>query len=185
MPDEDRELVERYLRGDRAAFGRLVERHRRRVYNIAYRMLGPTDAEDATQEVFVTCLRKLSGVRFESAFTTWLYRVTVNVCTDLLRKRSREQAWEEPPDRPVPDATDTAGAAIDVQRALLQLPLEFRAPLVLHDIHDLPYEEVAECLGAPIGTVKSRIHRARVALARAMKGEPERPARPSKLEEAT
>lgn len=185
MSDEDRELAERYLRGDRAAFGLLVERHQRRVYNIAYRLVGPSDADDATQDVFLTCLRKLGGFRWESAFTTWLYRVTVNVCTDLLRKRAREAPTDEPPDRPAEDRADAAVAAADIERALLKVPMDFRAPLVLHDVHDLPYEKIADALGVPVGTVKSRIHRGRVALARALRGEPGGPPHTSKVEEST
>jgi RNA polymerase sigma-70 factor (ECF subfamily) len=183
---DDRELVRAHLRGNRGAFSTLVERHQRRVYNIAYRMLGrPEDAADATQEVFLTCLRKLSRYRGESAFTTWLHRVTVNVCHDALRKRSREQPAreEEGPEPASRDVADAAAAAVDVQRALSLVPEEFRAPLVLHDLDDLPYDEIAEILGAPLGTVKSRIHRGRVALARALRGEPQPPPGPSNVQE--
>lgn len=183
---DDRELVRAHLRGDRGAFSTLVERHQRRVYNIAYRMLGrPEDAADATQEVFLTCLRKLSGYRGDSAFTTWLHRVTVNVCHDALRRRSREQPArdEEGPELSSRDVADVAAAAVDVQRALSLVAEEFRTPLVLHDLDDLPYDEIAEILGAPLGTVKSRIHRGRVALARALRGEPQPPSGPSNVQE--
>jgi RNA polymerase sigma-70 factor (ECF subfamily) len=183
----DEELVRRYVRGDRAAFGTLVQRHERRVYNLAYRMLGrPEDAADATQEVFLICLRKLGGFRGRSAFTTWLHRVAANVCYETLRKRSRERTGEEelePP--PQPDHADASAAAVDVHRALQVVPDEFRAVLILHDLQGIPYEEIAEALGAPIGTVKSRLHRGRVALARALRGEPRRGAAPSNLEERT
>ena len=183
---DDRELVRAHLRGDRGAFSTLVERHQRRVYNIAYRMLGrPEDAADATQEVFLTCLRKLSGYRGDSAFTTWLHRVTVNVCHDALRRRSREQPArdEEGPELSSRDVADAAAAAVDVQRALSLVAEEFRTPLILHDLDDLPYDEIAEILGAPLGTVKSRIHRGRVALARALRGEPQPPSGPSNVQE--
>lgn len=182
----DAELVARYLAGDPGAFSTLVERHQRRVYNVALRMLGrPEDAADAAQEVFLTCLRKLGGFRGTSAFTTWLHRVTVNTCLDALRRRSREQPVEEPPERAAADHAEAAAAAADVQRGLLAVAEEFRVVLVLHDLQGLPYEEVAEVLGAPVGTVKSRLHRGRVALARALRGEPATPPPPSKLEEAT
>jgi RNA polymerase sigma-70 factor, ECF subfamily len=184
----DEELVRRYLRGDRPAFSLLMERHGRRVYNLAFRMLGrPEDADDATQETFLICYRKLSGFRGASAFTTWLHRVAVNVCHDALRKRARERPGQEeeiePP--PVPDPSEASADALDVQRALLAVPEDFRAVLILHDVQGVPYEEIAETLGTPLGTVKSRLHRGRVALGRALRGEQPRGASPSKLEETT
>jgi len=174
-PDED--LVRRYLSGDAGAFGTLVERHERRMYNLALRMTGrEEDARDATQDAFLTALRKLSSFRGEAAFTTWMHRVTVNACYDLLRKRQRaplldrgsderELAPEPPPAR---DHAESSDLSIDVQRALLQVPPDFRTVMILHDVQDLPYEQVAAIVGVPVGTVKSRLHRGRVALARAM-----------------
>jgi len=177
----DGELVSRYLAGDGAAFTALVHRHQRRVYNLAYRMLGrEDDANDATQDAFLTALRKLSTFRGEAQFTTWMHRVTVNVCYDVLRKRQREPrlAGPEDDDEPhselgpaAPDHADAAVAAIDVQRALLQVPLEFRVVLVMHDVQDMAYEDIAETIGVPIGTVKSRLHRGRAALGRLLTGE--------------
>lgn len=187
-PSTDEELVRRFLEGDRDAFGDLVQRHERRVYNLAYRMLGNREeARDAMQDVFLTCLRKLGAFRGESAFATWLHRVTVNQCYDTLRRRAREQPVEEQPEPrdAVPDPASAAAAAVDVQRALMAVPPEFRAVLVMHDVQGIPYDEIAEALGAPVGTVKSRLHRGRVALARALgeRGEPHRVPRPSNLEE--
>lgn len=184
----DGELVRRYLAGDRSAFSTLMERHERRVYNLAYRMLGRAeDAADASQETWLICLRKLGGFRGSSAFTTWLHRVTVNVCHDTLRKRAREEPVgdEAPEPPPSPDAAEASATAVDVQRALLQVPEEFRAALILHDVQGVPYDEIAEALGAPIGTVKSRIHRGRVALARALRGEHRAGSPPSNLQETT
>lgn len=181
MPEggtRDEDLVRRYLSGDRAAFAALVERHERRVYNLALRMTGrEEDARDAAQDAFLTVLRKLSSFRGEAAFTTWLHRVTINACYDLLRKRQRAPLLDldadlptvEPP--PSPDHADLSDLSIDVQRALLQVPEDFRAVMILHDVHDLPQEEVARIVGVPVGTVKSRLHRGRVALARAMGAE--------------
>ncbi|MFN2544383.1 MAG: sigma-70 family RNA polymerase sigma factor [Actinomycetota bacterium] len=175
MPDEptDRDLVARSVAGDRVAFALLVKRHERRVYNLAYRVLGrEEDARDATQDTLMTALRRLSSYRGEAAFTTWLHRVTVNACYDILRKRKREPSLElvdavETNISPHDHAESTA-TAVDVQRALLEVPLDFRAPLVMHDVQDMAYEDIAETLGVPVGTVKSRIHRGRVALARAL-----------------
>jgi RNA polymerase sigma-70 factor (ECF subfamily) len=179
-PDE--ELVRAFLDGDPDAFTAIVERHERRVFNVAYRMLGRRDdAVDASQDVFLTCLRKLRGFRGDAAFTTWLYRVTMNVCYDALRKRKREEPpGEELPEVPAPD--DTEATAVDVHRALGQLPEEFRAVVVLHDLQGQPYEAIAEMLGAPLGTVKSRLHRGRVLLGRILR-ERSDPATASYIEE--
>jgi RNA polymerase sigma-70 factor, ECF subfamily len=168
----DRDLVYRSIAGDRFAFPELVRRHERRVYNLSYRMLGrEEDARDATQDAFMIALRKLSSFRGDAAFSTWMHRVTVNACYDILRKRKREPGAlpnevEAGPSHP--DHAETTALSVDVRRALLRVPFEFRAPLVLHDVQDLPYDEIAEILGVPVGTVKSRIHRGRVALAAAL-----------------
>jgi len=191
VPDapRDEDLVRRFLSGDRAAFAALVERHERRVYNLALRMTGrEEDARDATQDALLTVLNKLSSFRGEAAFTTWLHRVTVNACYDLLRKRQRAPLLErgeddmpaiEPP--PAADHADTSDLSIDVRRALTEVPEDFRVVMILHDVQDLPQEEVAAILGIPVGTVKSRLHRGRIALARALGVRPaeasgERPA---------
>jgi RNA polymerase sigma-70 factor, ECF subfamily len=181
----DELLVRRHLEGDRRAFTELMGRHERRVYNVAYRMLGRTeDAADATQDVFVTCLRKLGGFRGTAAFSTWLHRVTLNVCYDTLRKRGREGLVEEVPDRASGfDLAETAAASVDVHRALQRVPEDFRAVLILHDVQGVPYEQIAEAIGAPVGTIKSRLHRGRVALARALRGEQPGPSTESNLEE--
>jgi RNA polymerase sigma-70 factor (ECF subfamily) len=179
----DEELIRRHLAGDRSAFGALVERHQRRVYNLTYRMLGrPEDAADATQDTFVTCMGKLASFRGTSAFTTWLHRVTVNICYDALRKRSREIPIEEreEAEEETGDLAEESAIAVDVQRALLRVPEEFRAVLVLHDVQGVPYQDIAESLGTPLGTVKSRLHRGRVALARALRGEQRRGSETSK-----
>src|SRR5207302_4941458 len=142
-----------------------------------YRILGTEeDARDAAQDAFLSALRKVSSFRGEAQFTTWLHRVTVNACYDVLRRKRREPMFEarrddeepEPPGPAAPDHSDSAVTAVDVQRALLEVPQEFRAVLVLHDVQDLAYEDIAETLGVPVGTVKSRLHRGRLALARAL-----------------
>jgi RNA polymerase sigma-70 factor, ECF subfamily len=191
MPGEERDedLVRRAVDGDRAAFGIIVERHERRVYNLALRMTGrEEDARDATQDACLVALHKLASFRGEAAFTTWLHRVTVNACYDLLRKRSRTPLLstldDQEPEPPAwPDHAEATDLSIDVQRALLGVPEDYRVVMILHDVQDLPYEEVAAIVGIPVGTVKSRLHRGRVALARALRGGPERerpePAGPS------
>jgi RNA polymerase sigma-70 factor (ECF subfamily) len=183
----DEELVHRFVGGERGAFDVLVARHERRVYNLSYRMLGRRDdALDATQETFLACYRKLGGFRGQAAFTTWLHRVALNICYDALRRRSREETTredEEVEPAPVADPADASAAAVDVRRALLEVPEDFRAVLILHDVQGFLYEEIAEAIGVPVGTVKSRLHRGRVALARALRGERPGPLPPSNPQE--
>ncbi|MEX2458584.1 MAG: sigma-70 family RNA polymerase sigma factor [Actinomycetota bacterium] len=174
----DEELVRRYLDGDQGAFTDLVRRHETKVYNLAYRMLGNADdAREASQEAFITCVRKLKGFRGESAFGTWLYRVASNACYDLLRRRKRTPVpLEELPEAESEmDVAETSADVVDVQRALLGVPEDFRVVLVLHDVEGLPYEEIAVAVGVPVGTVKSRLHRGRVALGRLLGGGGEHP----------
>jgi RNA polymerase sigma-70 factor (ECF subfamily) len=176
--DRDEDLVRRFLSGDAPAFGILVERHQTRVYNVALRVLGNAeDAHDATQDAFLSALRKLGSFRGDAAFTTWMHRVTVNACYDLLRKQRRQPllrlASDEggsPPETgpPVPDHAESSSGTIDAARALAEIPVEYRVALVLADVEDLPYDEISRVLDVPVGTVKSRVHRGRLALARAM-----------------
>lgn len=179
MSDEqDEELVRRFLLGETGAFSTLVERHQTRVFNVALRILGdPEEARDAAQDTFLSLLRKLSQFREQAAFTTWLHRITVNACYDILRKKRRQPLLRlvGSDDDPMPDlappvadpAEETAGT-LDVIAALREIPDEYRVVLVLADVQDLAYEEIARIVEVPIGTVKSRVHRGRLALARAM-----------------
>jgi RNA polymerase sigma-70 factor, ECF subfamily len=179
----DLALVRRFQSGDTQAFAVLMERHERRVYNIAYRMLGTQeDAYDATQDTFLSCFRHLGSFRGDSAFSTWIHRIAVNACFDVLRKRTLTVALEEQTIEPVsaPDHADQTALATDVERALARVPVEFRAALVLHEVLDLPLEVIADLLDVPVGTVKSRLHRGRVALGRILAGEPEAVPAPSK-----
>jgi RNA polymerase sigma-70 factor (ECF subfamily) len=170
-------LVRRAANGDDGAFTELVRRHERRVFAVAMRMLGrEEDALDATQDTLITVYRKVGQFRGESAFTTWLHRITMNACYDILRKKARQPmlhvAGEDDPERdpgpPVEDHAASVAGGIDAARALRDVPEDFRAVLILADVHDLPYDEIAEILEIPIGTVKSRVHRGRISLARAM-----------------
>jgi RNA polymerase sigma-70 factor (ECF subfamily) len=174
----DLELVRRFNDGDQDAFTALMGRHERRVFNLAYRMLGRREeALEATQEAFLSCFRHLRRFRGDSAFSTWLHRIAVNACYDMLRRQSPVSTLDPElvPPPPAPDHSDAVAAATDVQRALLEVPQEFRAVLILHDVQDLQLQDIAEALGVPVGTVKSRLHRGRVALGRALgvvPGEP-------------
>ena len=180
MTDPDDRLIQRYLEGDQGAFTTLVERHETRVYNVCLRILGDReDARDAAQDTFITVLRKLPQFRGESAFSTWLHRVAVNACYDALRKRKRHPMLrlaptddgESAPERgpAAPDPAEAVAGEIDVVRALAQVPEDYRIALILADVQDLAYEEISKALDVPLGTVKSRVHRGRVALARALR----------------
>ena len=183
--EPDDVLVRRVVDGDQGAFTELVRRHEGRVFAVAMRMLGrEQDALDAAQDAFLTVYRKAEQFRGESAFTTWLHRITVNACYDILRKKARQPLLravgdderEAEPGPPVEDHAAAVAGGIDVERALREIPDDFRAVVILADVHDLPYEEIATILEIPTGTVKSRLHRGRAALGRAMGLEAE-PAR--------
>jgi RNA polymerase sigma-70 factor (ECF subfamily) len=190
----DEELLAAHLRGDSDAFAQLVSRHERRVYGICLRMLGNReDAQDAAQEAFLSALRRASSFRQEAAFSTWLYRIAVNAATDQARRRGRVRTTPLEPEDPggqvvasgPGDPGDTVATAVTVQAALTKVPEEFRAAVVLCDLLRLPYAEAAAALGVPVGTVKSRVYRGRLALAAELRGAPEqRPGgRPPNLSE--
>ncbi len=151
----------------------IVERHTDRVYRLAYRLTGnPTDAEDLTQEVFVRVFRSLHTFT-PGVFEGWLHRITTNLFLDQARRRKRirfdalsdERAVRLASDSPAPDtAYDDRTFDDDVERALAELPPDFRAAVVLCDVEGLSYEEIAEILDAKLGTVRSRIHRGRAML---------------------
>ncbi|MFN8194401.1 MAG: RNA polymerase sigma factor SigE [Nocardioidaceae bacterium] len=155
----------------------IVEQHSDRVYRLAYRLTGnPHDAEDLTQEVFVRVFRSLDTYT-PGTFEGWLHRITTNAFLDQARRRQRirfdalsdERASRLPSKAPGPDTVyaDTTFDD-DVERALAALPPEFRAAVVLCDVEGLTYDEIADILGAKLGTVRSRIHRGRAQLRAAL-----------------
>ncbi|HEY3397114.1 MAG TPA: sigma-70 family RNA polymerase sigma factor [Armatimonadota bacterium] len=179
IANTDAELIERARGGDARAFDRLVQEHYVLAYNTAYRMLGnPDQAEDATVEGFARAYRSLDRFRGDSSFTTWLYRIVTNVCLDYLRApaqatTSLDEGGGEDGGlaREVPDeSSNPATSALQKRRqqavhaALQRLSSEHRAVLVLYDLNGFSYEEVGTTLGIPVGTVKSRLNRARHAL---------------------
>jgi RNA polymerase sigma-70 factor, ECF subfamily len=177
----DESLLAAHLRGDPRAFGTLVTRHERRIYGLCLRILGNReDAEDATQEAFLAALRKAATFRRAAAFSTWLYRIAVNAATDQARRRGRARTVPLEPDdagTPTPahdpaDHGDAVATAVTVQAALARIPEEFRAAVVLCDLLRLPYAEAAAVLEVPVGTVKSRVFRGRLALAGELRPEP-------------
>lgn len=179
----DEALVAAYVAGDAAAFDELVSRYQRRVYGICYRYFGDRqDAEDAAQETFLTLLRRAETYTARARFSTWLYRVAMNACNDLSRKRARRpRAAPSAPDPAQHAASDdpvgVRELALDLQQALAALEPEHRDAVVLHDVHGLPYADIAARLGVPVGTVKSRIHRGHARLAALLRAaEAEAPA---------
>lgn len=166
----DHELVERSRAGDRDALEVLLERHFDRVHAICRRVAGNHhDALDATQEALVAVARHIGTFDGRSRFTTWLYRVATNAALDEIRRRHRRpRPVEEVPDGGRRSFESGVDARIDVGAALEELPEEYRAAVVLRDLVDLDYEEIARILEVPIGTVRSRISRGRAALADAV-----------------
>jgi RNA polymerase sigma-70 factor, ECF subfamily len=161
--------------GDRAALDVLLNRHVDRVHAICRRIIGdPQDALDASQEALIAVARSIHRFDGRAAFTTWLYRVATNAALDELRRRQRRPTpTEAPPETVAPStsAVDAVTDRIDIEAAIARIPEEYRAAVVLRDLVDLDYAQIAEALGLPSGTVRSRIARGRAALALEL-GEP-------------
>jgi RNA polymerase sigma-70 factor (ECF subfamily) len=172
---EERDLVRRASRGDVAAFTKLVRDNSSLVYRVALRMLGEDDAQDASQEVWVRVWRNMRSFRGESAFSTWLYRITMNTCLSArekqMRRTSREYGDEMPylAESPGGEA-DPEAAALNAERreeietALVHVRAEHRAALVLRHMEGLSYSEIAEVLEVPDGTAKGWVSRGRAAM---------------------
>lgn len=171
---QDRALVAAHLAGDPDAFGRLVARHRDRLYAVALRTMSDREeAADALQDALLSAYRAAASYRGEARVTTWLHRVVVNACLDRLRRakaRPTTALPESGPGEPV-DPDDPIGrreTAVEIEAALAALPEDQRAAIVLVDVQGLPVEEAARVLGVPTGTVKSRCSRGRARLALAL-----------------
>ena len=167
-PPDDLDLVAAYVDGDEAAFQQLVERHQQRVYGICYRYFRDhRDAEDATQETFLSLARNAERFRGDAKLTTWLHRVALNVCHDIARHRARRplSAQHETPDRAEPvDQVAFRETQLDLDSALEQLDVPSRCALVLVGIEGRSYAEAAEIAGVSVPAFKSRVHRARARL---------------------
>jgi RNA polymerase sigma-70 factor (ECF subfamily) len=176
MPEA--EAIRLAQQGDVAAFERIYRLHNRRVYSLCLRMVGNTaEAEDLTQEAFLQLFRKIASFRGESAFSTWLHRLSVNVVLMKLRKkRMPEVSLEETtePDEESGGPRRDFGAPdlqlsgsvdrVNLQRAVEQLPPGYRAIFVLHDVQGYEHNEIAEIMGCSIGNSKSQLHKARMRL---------------------
>ncbi len=186
MPLTDHSLVERCRSNDDAAFSEVVARYKAKIYNYIYRMTGSSeDAEDLTQEVFIRMYTSIDSFRGQSSLNTWLFRIAGNLCIDRFR-RTKNHVPAYSLDEPVGD-TEQAHEVADstyephrllenvemaeqIQQALAKLPEKLRATLLLHDIEGMPYEEIAQVAGCPLGTVKSRLFNARMQLRRQLAG---------------
>jgi RNA polymerase sigma-70 factor (ECF subfamily) len=176
--EQEADLVGRCLDGDAAAWDALARMYRKRVFAIAYKFVARLDeAEDLTQEIFVKLFRALPTYDRRASFDTWLTRVSRNLCIDYYRRRRREEGTFtgdiDPDAIPLDELVARPDATLEqrdqialVRRALAKLPPAYRKPVALRDIHELNYEEIAQRLQLPEGTVKSRISRGRRELAR-------------------
>lgn len=185
MSELERSLLKRLRDRDERAFRELIGAHRDRVFNITYRMLGNrSEAEDVAQEVFITVFKQIDNFREESKFSTWLYRVAVNHCKNrikyLARRHDRDRDELDETTQSTgnsnggaigshtPSAPDAALAGMQMEQvlrdAINSLDEEQRLVVILRDVEDLSIEEICAITDMPDGTVKSRLHRARLAL---------------------
>lgn len=175
----ENELIRKCKKGNREAFNKLFETYQQHVINVAYGMLSDReDALDAAQEVFVRVYKNIESFKEQSSFTTWLYRIIANVCADILRKRQRhskvvsmDSMTEDDREHDLPDTAPTPEESVymterqrAVREAINNLREEYRVIITLCDIEQMSYDDIAEMLKIPKGTVKSRINRARNAL---------------------
>jgi RNA polymerase sigma-70 factor (ECF subfamily) len=180
--DIDQEIVERVQRGDKRAFDLLVTKYQRKIFRLLSRLIrDPGEIEDVAQEAFIKAYRALPNFRGESAFYTWLYRIAINTAKNHLVAQGRRaptstetevedaETFDEADglrDVNTPDAmmmSKQVGEAVN--RAIEKLPEDLRTAIVLRELEGLSYEEIAESMNCPIGTVRSRIFRAREAIA--------------------
>lgn len=166
----DLELVGRIRAGDGPAFEQLYKQHSTRLYNLASRMTGGQgEADDLLQDIFLLAYRKLGSFRGESSLGTWLYRLAMNHCLDVLRNRQtrmgqQTDSLDEPDAEPVAARVPVVGAVsrIDLERAIATLPPACRAAFLLHDVEGFGHQEVGAILGISEGTSKSQVHKARM-----------------------
>jgi len=178
VPLSDHALAIAAGEGDMQAFELLYERHHRRVYSLCLRMTqNPVEAEDLAQEAFIQLFRKIGSFRGDSAFTTWLHRLTVNQCLMHFRKKSvKLEKTTEEGETPVQVVRGTENPnsmpvldRIALDNALKQLPTGYRTVFVLHDVEGHEHEEIAKILGVAVGTSKSQLHKARMKLRKILK----------------
>jgi len=186
---QERKIIEQVVAGDHDAFELLVKKYEDKVYHLCLRMCAdPEQAKDLAQEAFIKAWRGLRFYKHEAAFSTWLYRITVNCARDHCRSENRRPAVSLTPaedgngepieiDVPVTEGDEVPESALDrketvraVRRAIESLPEDMRQVIILRDLQELPYAEIASLMGIEVGTVKSRISRGRAALRELLQG---------------
>ncbi|WP_010252495.1 RNA polymerase sigma factor [Acetivibrio cellulolyticus] len=190
MSEKERNLVEKSKSGDVEAFEQLIESCQKKVFNIAYRMIGNyDDANELAQEVFIKAFRSIKKFKGDSLFSTWIYKVTANVCLDEIRRRKKkmvvsldeeieysdgEVKRQIADNAPTPDiAAETNEVKNAVNKSIQELPEDYKSIIILRDIQGFSYEEISKIFNCPEGTVKSRINRARQALKKILQGKKE------------
>jgi RNA polymerase sigma-70 factor (ECF subfamily) len=179
--NDDAQLIDATLSGDREAFGHLVEKYQGRLFNTLWHVVGSREeAEDVSQEAFVQAFLKLGSFRGGSAFYTWLYRIAFNVSISRRRRKRAEVSMDLHRERTGDEPLDACGGPDEhvlreeqvrqVRRAIGTLQEQHRAIVVLRELEGCCYETIAEILDLPVGTVRSRLHRARLQLRQQLKG---------------
>lgn len=172
MTSTDEELVARSIGGDTESFNELILRWERPIYALAYRTIGrEEDARDVCQETFLRAFRALPGFRGQAKFSSWLYRITLNLCRDWMRKERRaptiqmpedtdpiEMAAASEPSESIEDLVTRRDLARIVERMMAQLPEEQRTAILLKEYHGLTFQEIADLVGCPLSTVKTRLY---------------------------
>jgi RNA polymerase sigma-70 factor (ECF subfamily) len=176
----DEELVARSQRGDADSFNELVLRWERPIYALAYRTIGrEEDARDVCQETFLRAFRALPGFRGQAKFSSWLYRIALNLCRDWIRRERRAPVVQPPedmdliemaaaaePSESIEDLVARKDLARMVERAMAHLPEEQRTAIVLKEYHGLTFQEIADLVGCPLSTVKTRLYQGLTVLRR-------------------
>ena len=180
MTWSDEELVARSIGGDQESFNQLVLRWERPIYALAYRVIGrEEDARDVCQETFLRAFRALNGFRGQAKFSSWLYRIALNLCRDWVRKERRTPVVQAPEElevlemaavrEPVPSVEDLVARrelTRVVERAMARLPEEQRTAIILKEYHELTFQEIADLVGCPLSTVKTRLYQGLAVLRR-------------------
>jgi RNA polymerase sigma-70 factor (ECF subfamily) len=180
MTWSDEELVSRSIGGDADSFNQLVLRWERPIYALAYRVIGrEEDARDVCQETFLRAFRALGGFRGQAKFSSWLYRIALNLCRDWVRRQRRtpvvqlpedvdviELAASREPTEPIEDLVARRDLTRVVEKAMARLPEEQRTAIILKEYHGLTFQEIADLVGCPLSTVKTRLYQGLTVLRR-------------------
>ena len=189
----DEELVARSVGGDADSFNQLILRWERPIYALAYRVIGrEEDARDVCQETFLRAFRALPGFRGQAKFSSWLYRIALNLCRDWIRKQRRAPVVQAPEGVDISDLAAERGPAESIEElvarrelsavvaeAMKRLPEEQRTAIILKEYHGMTFQEIAEMLGCPLSTVKTRLYQGLSVLRRHLEQNNSRPSAPA------